>query len=67
MAKKMTPDFSFLVDFTFWQSWLDHTGQPSMSIGELEKISRAMAPLIEDALNYYLTNGKAPTIQEDCE
>jgi hypothetical protein len=49
----------------FWQSWLEAMGAERMTNDELLLLCREMAPLIEDALAYYLEHRKAPELQEE--
>jgi hypothetical protein len=37
------------------------------SADELLVIARALAPLVEDAVNFYLSNGTAPLLAEEVE
>ena len=61
------PDFDALslVDLAFWQSWLEAIEADRMTVDELCLLGQAMAPLIEDALDYYLEHRKAPELQEE--
>ena len=58
-------DSTRLLDIAFWQSWLEAIEADRMTSDELYLLSREMAPLIEDALAYYLEHRQAPELQEE--
>ena len=58
-------DSTVFLDLAFWQSWLEAIEADRMTTEELFLLSREMAPLIEDALAYYLEHRKAPELQEE--
>jgi hypothetical protein len=58
-------DSSLLIDMAFWQSWLEEEGHESMTIDELMSLRNSMAPLVADALAYYLEHREAPELQEE--
>jgi hypothetical protein len=58
-------DSTRLLDMAFWQSWLEAIDADLMTANDLFILSREMAPLIEDALAYYLEHRQAPELQEE--
>lgn len=56
---------TFLLDMAFWQSWLEELEEDEMmTVDELRLLSERMAPLIDDALAFYLTHLEAPLLKE---
>jgi len=58
-------DSQLLIDIAFWQSWLEAIECDGMTVDDLYLLSREMAPLIEDALAYYLEHRQAPELHEE--
>ena len=57
---------SMLIDYAFFQSWLEALELPSLTNDELETMRKRLIPLIEDAITYYMYNdGEAPILAED--
>ena len=61
----MAHDSGLLIDLAFWQSWLESEGHESMDVDELMELRNELAPLVADALAYYLEHRQAPELQEE--
>ena len=56
---------SILIDYAFFQSWVEALDYPSLSNDELETMRKRLIPLIEDAIIYYMNyDGEAPILAE---
>lgn len=56
---------SILIDYAFFQSWVEALDYPSLSNDELETMRKRLIPVIEDAITYYMDNdGEAPILAE---
>lgn len=56
---------SILIDYAFFQSWVEALDYPGLSNDELETMRKRLIPLIEDAIIYYMDNdGEAPILAE---
>lgn len=56
---------SILIDYAFFQSWVEALEYPCLSNDELETMRKRLIPLIEDAITYYMDNdGEAPMLAE---
>ena len=60
-----TQHSSILIDYAFFQSWVEALEYPSLYNDELETMRKCLIPLIEDAITYYMDNdGEAPMLAE---
>ncbi len=56
---------SILIDYAFFQSWIEALEYPCLYNDELETMRQRLIPLIEDAITYYMDNdGEAPMLAE---
>lgn len=61
----MPHDSGLLIDLAFWQSWLESEGHEIMDVDDLMELRDSLAPLVADALTYYLEHRAAPELQEE--